>query len=336
MLQLRVEAIKWELHDTATFFLREVSGTKIRYKAGQFITLVFNHHTEEIRRSYSLSSSPDEELLSITVKRITNGEISRFLLAKVRPGDILNAVEPAGRFVITGIETGKDILLFAAGSGIVPMFSQLKYILARSGKSKLTLIYSNISKQSILFDDELQQLAVQYPDRLKIIHQLSSEANRLNNLVVEKLVHTGIKHHQSQTEIYMCGPFSYMRMIRLTLLYMGFDPGQIRKENFVLETIPVSATPVNYPPRAIKINFNGETHDLVVGENQSILQAALQNDIRLPYSCRVGDCSTCAAKCTSGEVEMAKNDVLTDADLADRWILTCTGHPITNDVVIEF
>src|SRR6185312_2451723 len=141
MLQLKVEAIKWELPDTATFFLTEVSGKKVSYKAGQFITLVFSHHDEEIRRSYSLSSSPDEASLSITIKRIENGEISRFLLTKIKEGDILNAIAPAGRFTITDFEIEKDILLFAAGSGIVPIFSQLKYVLYRPGVSKLTLIY---------------------------------------------------------------------------------------------------------------------------------------------------------------------------------------------------
>src|SRR5882757_313219 len=108
MLQLKVEAIKWELPDTATFFLKETSGKKIAYKAGQFITLVFTHHDEEIRRSYSLSSSPDEELLSVTVKRIANGEISRFMLTKVKQDDILNAVEPAGRFILTDTSSQKD------------------------------------------------------------------------------------------------------------------------------------------------------------------------------------------------------------------------------------
>jgi ferredoxin len=127
-----------------------------------------------------------------------------------------------------------------------------------------------------------------------------------------------------------------MRMIRLTLLYMGLEPGQIRKENFVLETIPVTENKKSYPPRNIRIHFKNETYDLVVGENQSVLQAALQNNIHLPYSCRVGDCSTCAAKCKSGKVEMARNDVLTDADLAEGWILTCTGHAISDDVVIEY
>src|ERR1700742_2956514 len=119
MLQLKIEAIRWESADTATFFLSEVSGKKIHYKAGQFITLVFTHHNEEIRRSYSLSSSPDEDLLAITVKRIANGEISRFMLTKVKPGDILTAVEPAGKFVQADFRSPKDVLLFAAGSGIV-------------------------------------------------------------------------------------------------------------------------------------------------------------------------------------------------------------------------
>jgi ferredoxin-NADP reductase len=336
MLQLRVEAIKWELPDAATFILAEISGKQIGYKAGQFVTLVFDHHQEEIRRSYSLSSSPSEPLLSITVKRIANGEISRYLLTKIKPGDVLNAVEPAGRFVINSFEEKKDIFLFAAGSGIVPIFAQLKHLLPYPGKSKLTLIYSNQNERSVLFKDELNRLAEQHSSRCKIIPLLSSEGNRLTNQLVEKLVIKNAKFSLNSAEFYTCGPFDYMRMIRLTLLYMGFDAGQIRKENFVLETIPVSPVALNYPPKQIKIHFSGETFDLVVGENQSILQAALQNNIPLPYSCRVGDCSTCAAICKSGRVEMVKNNVLTDADLGAGWVLTCTGHPLDDDVLIEY
>src|ERR1700761_3332184 len=174
MLQLRIEAIKWENPDTATFFLSEVSGRKIDYQAGQFITLVFTHHDEEIRRSYSLSSSPDEELLAITVKRIANGEISRFLLTKIKVGDILDAVEPAGRFTINDFEAEKDILLFAAGSGIVPIFSQLKYVLKRQGKSRFVLVYSNLNMSSVLFKDDMELLEQEHAGRVKIIYQLSS------------------------------------------------------------------------------------------------------------------------------------------------------------------
>lgn len=336
MLRLKVESIKWELPDTATFYLSEVSGKKISYKAGQFITLVFDHHNEEIRRSYSLSSSPGEPWLSITVKRIENGEISRFLLTKIHAGGVLNAVEPAGRFIISGYSAKKDIFLFAAGSGIVPVFSQLKHVLKRRCKSRLTLIYSNQNRGSILFYDELKALSSDHPDRLTIIHLLSSEGNRLNNLAVEKIVRQNVRFDLTNAEFYTCGPFTYMRMIRLTLIYMGLSPAQLRKENFVLDTIPVATGIKTFAPQKVRINFNKETYDLVVGENQSILQAALQNDIQLPYSCRVGDCSTCAAMCKTGRVEMVKNDVLTDADLAAGWILTCTGHPLTDDIVIAY
>ncbi len=336
MLQLRVEAIKWELPDTATFFLSETSGKKIDYTAGQFITLVFDHRHEEIRRSYSLSSTPGEKCLAVTVKRIANGEISRYLLTKIKPGDVLKAVEPAGRFVIANFAEEKDIFLFAAGSGIAPIFSQLKHLLSYPGKSHVTLVYSNQNEQSILFHNELTQLAAQHAGRFQIIHLLSSAARRLTNQLLEKLVTENMKFKRRQAEFYMCGPFDYMRMIRLTLLYMGFEAGQIRKENFVLETIPVTTSPMNYAPQRIKVHFNGETYDFVVGENQSILQAALQNNIPLPYSCRVGDCSTCTAICKSGKVEMVKNNVLTDADLAAGWVLTCTGRPLTDDVMIAY
>ncbi len=336
MLRLKVEAIKWELPDTATFLLSEAEGKKIDYKAGQFITLIFDHHNEEIRRSYSLSSSPDEDLLAITVKRIANGEISRFLLTKIKLGDIINAEAPAGRFILQDFADEKDIILFAAGSGITPILSQLKYTLKRPGKSRITLIYSSTDAKSILFNGGLNALTVSYSDRLTVIKLLSSEGKRLNNIIVEQLVKQVIKHDLAKAEFYLCGPFTYMRMIRLTLLYMGIEPAQIRKENFVLETINVTESRITFPPRTIRIKFKAETYDVVVGENQSILQAALQNGIQLPYSCRNGICSACTAMCKDGGVSMVKNDVLTDLDLSQGWILTCTGHPVRDDVVINF
>jgi ferredoxin-NADP reductase len=335
MIRLKVEAIKWELPDTATFFFSEANSEKVNYKAGQFITLVFDHHHEEIRRSYSLSSAPGGQFLAITIKRIANGEISRFMLTKIKPGDILNAEAPAGRFTLSNTDIEKDIFLFAAGSGIVPIFSQLKYALNSPGKSKFVLIYSSRDAKSFLFGDELHKLSANYSGRLTIINLLSIEGDRLTNLVVEQLVnqYTG---DLSGSEFYLCGPFDYMRMIRLTLLYMGVDAAQIRKENFVLDTIAVTASPAIFPPKNISIIFKGETYNLMVGENQSILQAALQNGIQLPYSCRDGICSACTALCKSGKIVMVKNDVLTDADLAQGLVLTCTGHPVGDGVVIGY
>lgn len=336
MLQLKIEAIKWETADTATFFLAEVAGKKIYYKAGQFITLVFTHHDEEIRRSYSLSSSPDEDLLAVTVKRIPNGEISRFMLTRVKIGDTLHAVEPAGRFTVTNFESEKDIIFFAAGSGITPIFAQLKYILSRPGDSRITLIYSSKDRSAVLFKNQLNKLESAHPGRLHIIYFLSSKGDRLNNIRVEQLVRQNINYGIGNAGFYLCGPFAYMRMVRLTLLYMGIGPARIRKENFVIETIPVTQKLINYPPGKVKIHFRGEVYDITVGENQSILQAALQNKVQLPYSCRAGICSACMAMCKSGKVVLAENDVLTDDDLAKGWVLTCTGHPVSDDVVISF
>ncbi|WP_158288357.1 ferredoxin--NADP reductase [Mucilaginibacter psychrotolerans] len=336
MLELRVDGIKWELPNTATFYLVEKIVRPVPYKAGQFLTFVFDHHGEEIRRSYSLSSSPDDSRLAITVKRISNGEISRFLLSKVKVGDILTAIEPAGVFTVGNYEAEKDIVYFAAGSGITPVLSHLKYMLNRKGSSKLHLLYSNRDKASILFHNELTELEHKYPDRLNITYLLSSDANRLNNYKVEQLVKQQLQFSASLAEFYICGPFPYIRMIGLTLLYMGIEPAQIHRENFVLETVPVTGTFKTYPPQNIRINYLGEWHDIPVGENQSILQAALQNGIPLPYSCRHGICSTCVANCKTGVVEMARNEVLTPADIAAGRILTCTGHPITDDVVIEY
>lgn len=336
MLQLRVEDIKQETADAATFFFSEVSGTQISYRAGQFLTLVFSHHGRETRRSYSLSSSPDEKQLAITVKRVANGEISRFMLAKVKKGDVISAVPPAGKFTLDReVATSAKLVYFAAGSGIVPIYSQIKYLLARPGESHLILFYSNNSAADILFNEELNALETANANRLKVVYLISNQGNRLTNINLEALLKQHLPNDTGNAQYYMCGPFAYMRMIRLTLLFMGIEPANIRKENFVLETVPVADNAIIYPPQNIKLEFNGEVYSIAVGENQSILQAALQNDIALPYSCRGGMCSTCMAKCISGKVEMSVNDVLLDADLAEGWVLTCTGHPVSADVVLK-
>jgi ring-1,2-phenylacetyl-CoA epoxidase subunit PaaE len=334
-LQLKITDIVYETHNTATFYLAEISGRKIEYQAGQFITLIFTHKDEEIRRSYSLSSSPDEELLSITVKRIENGEITRYLLTYFKPGDVLTAIPPAGKFII--FQTAEQTLVyFAAGSGITPIYAQLKYLLKRPGSNKITLIYSSQSAGDAIFRDKLDEVQQQNPDRFNIIYLMSSEGKRLNNIGVERILKNELKINLINTLFYLCGPFDYMRMIQLTLVYMGVEPVQIRKENFVLETVPVTTAYTTFPPRRIRIFFKNAWHDLVAGENQSILQAALQNNINLPYSCRGGICSSCVGKCTAGKVEMVKNEVLTAEEMQEGLILTCTGHAMTDGTTIEF
>ena len=335
-MQLRVELIKRNTADTSTFYLREASGNPIAYKAGQFITLVINHHGNEIRRSYSLSSSPDEELLSVTIKRIPNGEITRYLHTYAKPGDVWQAVEPAGRFTLPDDLHNRTFVYFAAGSGISPVYAHIKYILKHGVNCRIVLIYSNLVRKNIIFNDELERLAEQHTGQLEIIHLVSDEAKRLNNQVAEKLVKQYLGEAFPQADYYLCGPFTYMRMVRLTLLYMGVDTDRIHKENFVLETVPASSSVTSFPPQKLRIHFQNQWHDLQQGENQTILQAALQNQLHIPYSCGNGVCAACAVKCTGGEVTIVKNEVLTDAELKQGWVLTCTGYASGENVELDF
>lgn len=335
-MQLKVERVKRETPDTSTFYLSEASGQRVNYKPGQFITLIINHHGEEIRRSYSLSSSPDEELLSVTVKRIPNGEITRYLHTYTKPGDVWNAVEPAGRFTLPDDVQGKTLVYFAAGSGISPVYGHIKYLLKYEPSCRIVLIYSNLTQQSVIFKDELAALSVSHANQLTIINLISDEGKRLNNLVVEKLVKQYLPDNYAQADYYLCGPFTYMRMVRLTLLFMGIDAAQVHKENFVLETVPVSTAGVSFPPQKLRINFKNQWHDLQQGENQTILQAALQNNLHIPYSCGAGVCAACAVKCTRGKVTVVKNEVLTDTEISQGWVLTCTGYAATDDVELDF
>ncbi|MCJ8208186.1 ferredoxin--NADP reductase [Mucilaginibacter sp. RS28] len=335
-LQLIVSHIKKETHDTATFYFKQVNGERVSYQAGQFITLIFSHHHEEVRRSYSLSSSPDEELLSITVKRVANGEISRYMLGYVKPGDIINATVPAGRFVLPLTDRSGNIVYFAAGSGIVPIYSHVKFGLKYMPSVRFTLIYSSQSEKDVIFREQLNALQSQYPGRLKVYYHISDAGDRLNNQLLEKQVKQLTKGDFGDHWFYICGPFTYMRMVQLTLLYMGVSQERIRRENFVLETVPVITSLHNFPPKKIRIYFKGEWHDVLEGENQTILQTGLQNNLSLPYNCRGGVCATCVARCTNGKVEMVKNETLTPEELAKGFVLTCTAHALEDGTEIRF
>lgn len=335
-MQLRVQSIKQETADTSTFYLQEASGKPVLYKAGQFITLVINHHGEEIRRSYSLSSSPDEELLAVTIKRIPNGEITRYLHTFAKPGDVWQSVAPAGRFTLPHELSNQAFVYFAAGSGISPVYAHIKYLLKHSNDCRIVLIYSNLTRKGIIFSNELAALQQQHPNKIQIVHLVSDEGKRLNNQVAEKLVKQYLGNAFANANYYLCGPFTYMRMVKLTLLYMGVDADHIHKENFVLETVPASLSVNNFSPQKLRIYFQNEWHDLQQGENQTILQAALQNQLHIPYSCGSGVCAACAVKCTGGQVTIVKNEVLTDAELKQGWVLTCTGYATSNNVVIDF
>nr|WP_226904850.1 ferredoxin--NADP reductase [Pedobacter schmidteae] len=325
--------------ETLVISFEPVEGEKPKYQAGQFLTLVFEVSGKELRRSYSLCSSPDvDEPLSIAIKRVENGEISRLLHHKTAVGDILTAVEPNGRFSYepeTNLQ--RTVFLFGAGVGITPLFSILKTALVREIHTKVILVYSNRSAAQTLFYTELNKWQEEYPDRFKIVYVFSQSQNllmaRLNGPLIERLVAENLEFEKKETLLYTCGPIDYMDVCRITLLNLGFDQSQIKRETFVLPEDEVDEDDAT--EKKIKhtntynviLNFKNNIYHLAVPYNQTILDAALANKINLPYSCHAGICSTCTASCIKGGVEMDYNEVLMDDEIATGRVLVCTGHP---------
>ncbi len=341
-IQLRVKAIVEETPESKTYVLERTDHQPLPYEAGQFLTLVLKYEGHEVRRSYSLSSTPGVDPdPKLTIKRVVNGEISRWLLRTLEVGSILESLPASGRFTLgAAVSERSDVFLLAAGSGITPVFSLLKAVLTRHPDRRVILIYSNPNRPATIFQTELEHWQRQYPDRLMIEYLWSNPGGdtvgrRLNNTLLEKLVN---QYHQARwgaPEFYVCGPEDYMRLIRIVLIFMGFEGDSIKKENFV---IPVSAPPAPEGfgvASRVTLQYRDQRHELAVEAGMYILTAALKAGLPLPYSCRGGRCSTCVARCESGRVKMTINDVLTERELAEGEILTCTALAETSEIVIR-
>ncbi len=345
LLSLRIKQIIWETTEAITLVLENTGTQAITYQAGQFLTLLVTMHGAAQRRSYSLSSAPgiDQDLL-ITIKRVTNGEVSRYLIDHVREGQVIQSLPPAGRFTIqTNPEAQRDIFLIGAGSGVTPLFSLLKTVLRAEPKSSITFINCHRNEHTALFWQPINALAAQYPAQLRCIHLFSDPTpdtlayrGRLTISRLEELVHKNLKFDRQQARFYLCGPSDFMRIARMALTYLQFRGEQIRQEYFVTEPLPA----VGVPPQStftsqVTVHLGGKSHTFPVQSNEFILKAALERGIQLPYSCQGGRCSACAGICREGNVKMAINEVLTDRDVAAGWTLTCTGYPASGKVEIE-
>lgn len=329
-----------ETSDASTFVLQPADGLPISYHAGQFLTLIFNRNGREVRRSYSFSSTPGvDERISITVKRVHNGEISRLLLDYYKTGDRLTTIEPAGMFVLPAdLDQEQTVFLIAAGSGITPVFSLLKQLLYQTRILNIVLLYQNHAADDTIFRGALGELSEQCSDRLKWLDFISisnTAHKKLTNDYLELLIQQNLSRQAVNPLFYICGPASFMRMCQYTIRIMGFGESQIRKEYFVIDAPPAPPLIKDVQNREVVLHTGGEIIRYQTQYPSSILQSALDNNIALPYSCKGGRCSACAARCVKGEVIMSMNDVLTDEDIASGLVLTCVGYAVT-DVELEY
>lgn len=342
MLSFTISAIQQETAYAKTFFLQPTNNEKLVYKAGQFLSLLFTEYGHEVRRSYSISSTPGfDENISITVKKIPNGFISRWLVDHAKVGDVLNALPPAGMFTInTNPELRRHIFLVAAGSGVTPIFSLLKSVLINEPLSFITLIYSNSHDKSTIFLPQIKKLEQEHSERLHVEWLFSNNPHifraRLSSTLLEDILHKHLRHAKHDALIYTCGPYDFMQMVQIVALTNGFNKANIRREVFVdPEDTEIEKPYFDTTDRTITLIYKGITHQLLVPYQESILTAALNKGINLPYSCRAGRCSSCQCVVKQGNVFMHYNEVLTDADVENGLALTCTGHPTTDNVVVE-
>lgn len=348
---LKIKEVVRPTPDAVTIHFWHPLNEVIRYQPGQYLTFILPIDGQKVRRSYSMSSSPHTDVsLAVTIKRLPGGTVSNYLCDNAKPGDILETLEPLGTFVPKlDARNQRRIALIGAGSGITPLLSMIKSILYVEPKTELWLLYGNRTKESTLFEKELNDLAGQSGGRFRITYVLSQPeagwtglTGRLNQSNILKLLEELPVDDLRRTEFYICGPDGLMDEARGALRILNVPTEQVHKESFATATSPethgevVEEEPTSAPGHPeVTVLYEGSEYKFTVEPHQSILEAALELDIDLPYSCQAGMCTACMGRCLSGKVHLDEEDGLAESELQAGYILTCVAHPLTNDVVIE-
>jgi ferredoxin-NADP reductase len=339
----RIRKIISETPDAKSFVLEPVNDQRIAYVPGQFLTFLFTKaNGKEERRNYSISSTHvNNEPLTITVKRIPNGEYSRRLIDTMHEGDILTTIGASGFFTLPGnMDPYDQFVFFAAGSGITPVYALIKTLLNNHPSTKVVLIYSNSTPEHTIFYQQLKEYQKKFPERLYIEFLFSNSTRifnkRLSIYLLENFLEKYITGTINRQLFYLCGPFEYMRMITIVLRNKGVAAANIRKEVFTIEKPDRKTKPPDKERHCVTVTLHAVKYNFDTQYPQTILQSAKALNIPLPYSCESGQCGTCAATCISGKVWMWRNDVLLDEEMAKGRVLTCTGFAVDGDVRLEY
>lgn len=306
-----------------------------------------NHSGEEIRRSYSLCSSPiADQDFRIAAKKVKDGRMSVYLNDTLKVGDVLEVMSPMGNFYNLTSEENKNIVLFAGGSGITPMLSIVKTILKSQASTRLTLFYGNQNEASIIFNNELTQLANTHAN-FKLYNILddanANTADLYKGLITKEKVLALIENHVGlnlDNEFFICGPTPMMKNVEESLLNLKIAKEKIHLEYFTasLEAAKetVQATGDKVVAQVTVLLDGDETTFELASDGKNILDAAMDNDLDVPFSCKGAVCCTCRAKVLEGKVHMKANYALTEEEVAEGFILTCQAHPLTAKVVVDY
>lgn len=312
-----------------------------QFEAGQYITIKKEIKGKELRRAYSISSVPKKYSITIGVKKVDGGSFSAYANSKLAVGDSLEVMPPEGRFTFIPSETSKNIAAFAAGSGITPIMSIAKTVLDSNSNNKFVLIYGNKSYEETMFYTELVNLQLEYSDRF-FIYFTNSQAMEENSLVGRidtSTVNYALKNKQKDVvfdAFYLCGPEQMIHKVTDTLIDNGISKDKIHFELFTAseskEELSVSAD----GETQIEVVVDDETFSFTMDKKMLVLDAVLKENIDAPYSCQGGVCSSCIARVTEGKAEMVKNQILTDGEIEEGFILTCQAHAITPTLKVDY
>jgi len=334
-----------------TFEIPAEIKNKFVFKAGQYLTLRTEINGEDIRRSYSICTAPDEIGITIAIKKLDGGKFSTWANTKLKIGDKLDIMPPAGNFIIPEKFDPKEFVFFAAGSGITPVISQIKYILKNYPKAGITLFFGNKNFESIIFREELETLKNKYMQQLAVHHIFSKEKTGVPLLYgrIDKekclLLSKHLFNAHKSDAFFICGPNDMIFAVKESLGEIGVPTEKIHVELFNTEGLQKSKEKSVLELRKteqvqiseIAIQLDGDIFEFELEyDGQNLLDAALANGADLPYACKGGVCSTCKAKITKGDVVMDINYALEPYEVEAGFVLLCQSHPRSPHIYIDF
>lgn len=338
---LKVQEIKQQTSDAVTICFKQPGIRKVKYKAGQYITLISNINGRKYARPYSFSSAPSvDSYLEVTVKRVQKGIFSNHINDNVKVGDVFEVIEPMGDFTYDSSESVSSIYLWGVGSGITPLYSIIKETLMNNSDTKVFLIYGNKNQENTIFKEELKELQQTYNSIFSLINFYSQEdliaendktlKGRINSDFVVKLVKQNKDFDTSKH--YICGPNGLKETIVNALIKLNIPKSSILTEEF--EIIVDSKDLEIVEESNATIFYKGTKNEIFIPKGKNVLDAALDFGLDLPYSCQTGKCSTCKAKVKNGQLKMIGLTVERE-DLCKDEFLLCCSYPLSSQVVLE-
>jgi len=311
--------------------------SNFHFEPGQYITFSHSVGEKEIRRSYSVASVPKDEMITVGVKEVSGGIFSTYANKSLKEGDVMKVAAPEGGFVLD--KKANSILAIGAGSGITPLLSIMKAALSNNPEVKVGLIYGNQSDRSMMFKDSIQELSQNFSDRFFAVHAFSREQGgdyfgRIDRGVVLHALKNKLAGLGVPDKAYLCGPEAMIHLAKDALLDQGLAQENILFELFVASE---NAKEINVSGMAsVRVLLDGETHEIQVPKEEFLLDSLLEQGIDAPYSCQGGSCSSCICKITEGSADMARNQVLTDSEIASGFVLSCQAKITSTTIAVDF